>query len=68
MSVIDLLALGHPAATRPFLARALDVVAEWVDRVRGRTQLAALDDRALRDIGINRLDVARELDKPFWRP
>jgi uncharacterized protein YjiS (DUF1127 family) len=29
--------------------------------------LAALDERMLKDIGINRLEVAREVRKPFWR-
>jgi uncharacterized protein YjiS (DUF1127 family) len=39
----------------------------WRDRIRGRRQLAGLDARALADIGITRLDAARECAKPFWR-
>ena len=38
----------------------------WRDRARQRRQLAALDDRMLADIGINRCDVMRECDKHFW--
>lgn len=38
----------------------------WRDRARERRQLAGLDARALADIGITRLDVARECAKPFW--
>lgn len=32
-----------------------------------RQRLADLDDRLLRDIGLEREDVMRELGKPFWR-
>jgi uncharacterized protein YjiS (DUF1127 family) len=31
-----------------------------------RRQLAALDDRMLRDVGLNRVDVERETSRPFW--
>ena len=40
---------------------------EWRQRHRSRCDLAQLDDRMLRDIGINRVDVWREVNKPFWR-
>ena len=39
----------------------------WQDRARQRAHLASLDDRILRDIGIGRVEVAREASKPFWR-
>ena len=39
----------------------------WQDRARQRAHLASLDDRILRDIGISRVEVAREASKPFWR-
>lgn len=45
-----------------------DVVLAWLDRARQRRALLKLDDRMLKDIGLNRLDVARETEKPFWRP
>ena len=44
------------------------LVHTWRRRLHERSLLAALADRDLRDIGITRLDVARECDKPFWRP
>jgi len=51
----------HPvAAAWPLLAR-------WIERTRQRKALAGLDDHQLRDIGITRLDAARECEKPFWR-
>jgi uncharacterized protein YjiS (DUF1127 family) len=40
---------------------------EWRIRARGRADLATLDDRQLRDIGLTRCDVGREISKPFWR-
>jgi len=50
------------------MARAFaGVVSEWRRRSRDRAQLAMLDDRMLRDIGITRADVWRECNKPFWR-
>ena len=45
-----------------------DYVSEWLRRVESRRELAGLCDRALRDIGITRVDALREADKPFWRP
>jgi uncharacterized protein YjiS (DUF1127 family) len=32
-----------------------------------REVLRSLDDRMLRDVGISRADVERELNKPFWQ-
>jgi uncharacterized protein YjiS (DUF1127 family) len=39
----------------------------WIERTRQRQALAGLDDHMLRDIGITRVEVARECGKPFWR-
>jgi len=39
----------------------------WRARSRERQQLAAIDGRDLRDAGLSRYDVERELAKPFWR-
>lgn len=38
----------------------------WRQRVWGRRQLAQLDDRQLRDIGVSPFDIEREIIKPFW--
>jgi len=37
-------------------------------RHRTRKHLADLDDRLLRDIGVNRLDARQEAARPFWLP
>lgn len=39
----------------------------WLMRVQSRRDLAMLSDHMLRDIGLTRGDVERELMKPFWR-
>jgi uncharacterized protein YjiS (DUF1127 family) len=49
------------------LARAIETVRVWRARRRGRRELGHLDDRALRDIAITRLDVIRESRKSFWQ-
>lgn len=48
-------------------ARAFDTVLLWQERASQRVQLASLDDRALRDMGLSRADVQREVSLPFWR-
>lgn len=39
----------------------------WIERSRQRKQLAKLDSRMLKDIGITRAEANAELAKPFWR-
>ena len=54
--------LGH------LLLRTPGMLNLWYERSRQRRQLAGLDDRLLRDIGIDRATVETEISKPFWRP
>ena len=49
------------------VAAAWMLFATWIQRARQRNALAQLDDHLLHDIGITRLDAARECGKPFWR-
>ncbi len=39
----------------------------WQERAEQRHALAMLDDRQLKDIGLSRADIVREISKPFWR-
>jgi len=39
---------------------------EWRRRSRSRQELEALSDATLRDIGLTRCEVHREIRKPFW--
>jgi uncharacterized protein YjiS (DUF1127 family) len=50
------------------VVRLADAVLGWHERSRQRAQLAALDVRLRRDLGLSPADVARESEKPFWRP
>jgi uncharacterized protein YjiS (DUF1127 family) len=41
---------------------------EWRDRWVGRRELASLDERTLRDIGLDPGMVQYEVQQSFWRP
>jgi uncharacterized protein YjiS (DUF1127 family) len=65
---------GSSATGRPALSGTIDafgwavgLLVRWEERARQRHQLAGLDDRMLRDIGIDRLTAQSESLKPFWR-
>ncbi len=49
-----------------WLARTIDALLDLQERSRQRRALGRLDDRLLKDIGLSRSDVDRELDKPLW--
>ena len=48
-------------------AHVLATLREWRRRARERAELAALDDRTLKDIGLTRADAEFLSNKPFWR-
>jgi uncharacterized protein YjiS (DUF1127 family) len=48
--------------------RAGATALEWRRRAHERRQLAAMDARLMRDLGLTTLDVWSEVNKPFWRP
>jgi uncharacterized protein YjiS (DUF1127 family) len=43
------------------------IISLWRHRARSRRHLQWLDERQLRDIGIDRQSAAEEARKPFWR-
>ena len=49
------------------LRRAAHAVLALSERRRQRHTLAALDDHLLRDIGLTRSAIRKEVSKPFWR-
>lgn len=53
------------ALSAPVFA-ALGLLATWHGRWEQRRQLARLDPRLLRDIGLDRRDAVLEINKPFW--
>jgi len=46
--------------------RVVAVLKLWRERARSRAELADLDNHTLNDIGLTRIDVAREITKRFW--
>ena len=54
----------HPDMT---FATVLATVRVWQQRSRSRSELAAMDDATLRELGITRAQAAFEAAKPFWR-
>jgi uncharacterized protein YjiS (DUF1127 family) len=60
---------GPWRAKRPIhpVAAAWVLLATWIERTRQRDALARLNDHQLRDLGITRVEAARECEKPFWR-
>ena len=46
---------------------ALALLATWRTRLRERRELAALDRRMQRDIGVTPVEIAHEINKPFWQ-
>jgi uncharacterized protein YjiS (DUF1127 family) len=52
---------------RLIIALALHRCRVWTERNGQRRALARLDERLLRDIGVNRYDAAHEIGKPFWK-
>jgi uncharacterized protein YjiS (DUF1127 family) len=47
--------------------RVLATFREWRRRARERAELASLDNRMLRDIGLTRADAEFLSNKSFWR-
>ncbi len=52
---------------KSFLGLVKQKILFWFERSKQRKQLAKLDDRLLRDIGLTRDQVQAEISKPFWK-
>jgi uncharacterized protein YjiS (DUF1127 family) len=59
--------LASPHRLSGFLSGVRATLREWRRRKTGRLELARLDERMLRDIGLTRVDADYEINKPFWR-
>ena len=58
---------ASPHRLSDFLSDVRAALREWRRRKNGRLELARLDERMLRDIGLTRFDAEYEINKPFWR-
>lgn len=47
--------------------KPIELVNLYVQRSRSRKELANLDKRMLKDIGVSRADQIVESNKPFWK-
>jgi uncharacterized protein YjiS (DUF1127 family) len=50
------------------LSALAGTVGGWLHQRGERWRLARLDDRMLRDLGLTRGDIDREIARPFWQP
>ena len=50
-----------------FAGRLMQAIYRGLERSRQRRALSGLNEAMLRDLGLTRGDVAREVEKPFWR-
>ncbi len=64
---------GAAAAVTPWgrlaawIRAGVELVSLWMLRSRERRALARLDERLLKDVGINPADAWEESRKPFWK-
>jgi uncharacterized protein YjiS (DUF1127 family) len=56
----------EPALTR-FLTHVRSAVTGWRRRARDRDALARLRERDMHDLGVTRVELAREINKSFFR-
>jgi len=66
MAAISLHSTSRASVGGAFAAVA-GVIGTWRERARERRELALLDARSLRDLGLNPGNVKYEANKPFWR-
>lgn len=55
-----------PTAKPSLLRRILLALVAWQEREAARYDALQLDDRTLKDIGVNRFDIAQAMGRP-WR-
>jgi len=62
--------VDHPSLSTRAAAFSRSVAATlrlWTARYQERHRFTVIDDRDLRDLGLSRWQVERELSKPFWK-
>jgi uncharacterized protein YjiS (DUF1127 family) len=59
----------HLATVVPLLdaTRFKALVREWIGRARSRRDIAGLDERTIRDLGLTPSQMQFEARKPFWQ-
>lgn len=57
----------HLVSPLELARRAYGALMTWQARITDRSHLEGLDERLLKDMGLNATDVRHEAAKPFWR-
>ena len=65
-SRLGALRLPRRGREQGLLGWALEQIFLWQERAESRRALGALDDRMLRDVGIDRATAHREAGRSFW--
>ncbi len=63
----ELALVGLGGVARNWIQNSVAIDFGWWDRARQRHHLLQLDDRLLKDVGLTRAGVEREVAKPFWK-
>jgi uncharacterized protein YjiS (DUF1127 family) len=63
----DLPAVAPRADLLDLVGDLVELALVWQQRSRERRQLGSFGDHMLKDLGVSRADVDREVSKPFWR-
>ncbi len=45
----------------------LKMLTSWMQRIDSRKKLKTMSDHSLKDIGLTRLEIEKEIRKPFWK-
>lgn len=67
MSSIIVPSAQHQGLSSRKSSSLMATLQQWMDRRYQRQQLAQLDARQLRDIGLDAEQVQAEIQRPFWR-
>lgn len=61
------LSLGGAAGSATLMHRVSEMLSAWSERAQSRAELRKLDERLLRDIGLDPMTAETESNKPFWQ-
>ena len=59
--------LAHLSPLTRVAVLLADMIVAWEVRYRSRKHLERLDDRLLKDIGLDNFAASQETQKPFWQ-
>lgn len=48
------------------LIKPKEIIDIWINRIENRKKLKVLSNHLMHDIGYNRWEIRKEVNKPFW--